>query len=107
MAINRNVDEPYRVSILVDGVTLEQVDKYSYLGRVITVDGRCEVEIRRRIQIANTNFLKRKNILTSKTLSIELRMKIMDCYILSSLLYASEIWTINEADWKRLGAFET
>ena len=107
MVIRRNVDEPCRVDILVDGVTLEQVDKYTYLGQVITEDGRCEVEIRRRIQIAKTNFLKMKNILTSRKLSIELRMKIMDCYILSSLLYASETWTINEADWKRLEAFET
>ena len=93
MVIRRNVDEPCRVDILVDGVTLEQVDKYTYLGQVITEDGRCELEIRRRIQIAKTNFLKMKNILTSRKLSIELRMKIMDCYILSSLLYASETWT--------------
>ena len=107
MVVRRNVDEACRINIVVDGVTLEQVDKYTYLGQVITEDGRCEVEIRRRIQIAKTNFLKMKNILTSRKINIEIRRKIMECYILSSLLYAAETWTINEADWKRLEGFET
>ena len=107
MVVRKNVDEGCRVRIVVDGVTLEQVDKYTYLGQVITEDGRCEVEIRRRIQIARTNFLKMKNILTSRKIKIEIRRKILDCYIMSSLLYAAETWTINEAEWKRLEGFET
>ena len=65
------------------------------------------VEIKRRIQIAKANFLKMKNVLTARKLSIETRKKLINCYIISTLLYAAETWTINEAEWKRLEAFET
>ena len=107
MIVRRNELEDCRVHIVVDGVTLEQVKKYTYLGQVVTEDGRCVVEIKRRIQIAKANFLKMKNVLTARKLSIETRKKLINCYIISTLLYAAETWTINEAEWKRLEAFET
>ena len=34
------------------------------------------------------------------------RKKILYCYIISTLMYASETWVINAADWKRIEAFE-
>ena len=77
MIVRRDVNDGSKVNINVDGVTLEQVEQYQYLGQLITEDGKCEVEIRRRIGIAKTNFLKMKNVLTTKRLSIETRKKIL------------------------------
>ena len=85
---------------------MEQVESYQYLGQIITEDGRCENEIRRRIGIAKTNFLKMKDVLITKKLGMEIRKKILHCYIMSTLMYAAETWVINMADWKRLEAFE-
>ena len=106
MIIRRDVNDGSKVDIKVDGVTLEQVESYQYLGQLITEDGRCEKEIRRRIGIAKTNFLKMKNVLTTKKLSMKTRKKILNCYIISTLMYAAETWVINAADWKRIEAFE-
>ena len=106
MIIRRDVKDGSKIDIKVDGVTLEQVDSYQYLGQLITEDGRCEKEIRRRIGIAKTNFLKMKNVLTTKKLSMKTRKKILYCYIISTLMYAAETWVINAADWKRIEAFE-
>ena len=106
MVIRRNVKEEAKVNIKVDGVILEQVESYQYLGQLITDDGRCEKEIRRRIGIARTNFLKMKDVLVTKSLSLLTRKKILHCYIMSSLMYAAETWIISNADWKRLEAFE-
>ena len=106
MIVRRDSNDGSRVNIKVDGVTLEQVESYQYLGQIITEDGRCEKEIRRRIGIAKTNFLKMKDVLITKKLSMEIRKKILHCYIMSTLMYAAETWVINLADWKRLEAFE-
>ena len=106
MIIRRDVNDGSKVEIKVDGVILEQVESYQYLGQLITEDGRCEKDIRRRISIAKTNFLKMKNVLTTKKLSMKTRKKILYCYIISTLMYAAETWIINVADWKRIEAFE-
>ena len=51
MIIRRDVNDGSKIEIKVDGET-EQVDLYRYLGQLITEDGRCEKDIRRRIAIA-------------------------------------------------------
>ena len=85
---------------------MEQVKKYQYLGQLITEDGRCEVEIKRRIEIAITNFLKMRGVLTTKRLSITTRKKLLYHSVMSTLMYVAETWTIYVADMKKLEAFE-
>ena len=106
MVIRKNTHEVVNAKIKVDGVILEQVEKYQYLGQLITEDGRCEVEIKRRIEIARTNFMKMKEVLTSKKLSMVTRKKLLYCYVISTLMYAAETWIINVADMKKIEAFE-
>ena len=106
MVIRRDADEVVNIRIKVDEVILEQVDKYQYLGQLITDDGRCEVEIKRRIEIARTNFLKMNEVLTSKRLSMKTKKKLLYCYVMSTLKYAAETWIINIADMKKIEAFE-
>ena len=57
MVIRKNTKSRCKIEIKVDDKTLEQVQQYLYLGHIITEDGKCEVEIRRRIEIARSNFL--------------------------------------------------
>ena len=77
MVIRRNVEEVCKVEISVDGKILEQVDKYIYLGHIITEEGRCEVEIRRRLEIARSNFMNMKNLLTARVLRLSTRKKLI------------------------------
>ena len=46
------------VKLLIDGQQVEQVDKFKYLGVWITNGGRCEVEIKARIEMAKDAFGK-------------------------------------------------
>jgi hypothetical protein len=41
--------EKSMINIKIKGVLLKQVNNFLYLGHMITVDGRCEQEIKRRI----------------------------------------------------------
>ena len=106
MVIRRDSTELVKVKILVDGKILEQVEKYLYLGHIITEDGKCEIEIRRRIEIGRSNFLNMKNLLTARRLHLNMRKKLIRCYIMSTFLYASETWAINQIMWNKIEAFE-
>ena len=96
MIIRRDIKDGSKVNITVEGRSLEQVESYVYLGQLITEDGRCDREIRRRIEIARKEFINMKNILTSSKLNIETRKRFIRCYVLSAFLYASETWTIDK-----------
>ena len=76
------------------------------MGQQITEDGRCEVEVKRRIEIARSSFIKMRDVLASRKLRLETRKRLLRCYVLSTLLYAAETWTINKEVEKRINAFE-
>jgi hypothetical protein len=62
-------------------------------------------EIKSRIAIAKAAFNKKKTLSTSK-LDINLRKKLVKCYICSIALYGAEKWTLRKVDQKYLESFE-
>ena len=78
------------VRIIVNGQVLEQQKKFKYLGQWITDDGKCECEIKNQIEIARSTFIKMRDVLTSRKLHLEIRKRLVTCYVLSTFLYASE-----------------
>ena len=105
MIITKKADKP-KINTSIDGTCIEQVAQFPYLGQKITEDGRCEEEIKRRINIAKTTFSKMTKILTSRKINVETRKRILQCYVWSTLLYGAETWTISENMAKRLSALE-
>ena len=97
--------QPSPVTITVDQKQLENVKCFKYLGSMLTEDGRCTCEIKSRIAMAKAAFNKKKNLFTSK-LDLNLRKKIVKCYVWSMALYGAETWTLRETDQKRLESFE-
>ena len=98
---------PKTINALREGEPLKrQLVNFPYLGQKITEDGRCEEEIKRRINIANTTFSKVSKVLKSKKIALNTRKRILQCYIWSTLQYGVETWTITESMAKRLSAFE-
>ena len=63
---------------------------------MINIDGRCEDEIRKRINKARCAFNKIKNKLTHSKVSIESRKRFVKCYVWSTLLYGCESWTLRK-----------
>ena len=66
---------------------------------------RCTSEIKSRIAMAKAAFSKKKTLFTSK-LDLNLRKKLIKCYIWSMALYGAETWTLRAADQKYLESFE-
>jgi hypothetical protein len=103
--IMRNSRQPAPMKIMVDQKQLENVEYFNYLGSMITKDARCTREIKSRIAMAKTAFNKKKNLFTSK-LNLNLRKKLVKCYIWSIVLYGAETWTLWKIDQKYHESFE-
>jgi hypothetical protein len=88
--------------IMTDQKQLENVrNLFKYLGSIFTNDGRCTCEIKCRIAMAKAAFNKKRVLFTS-TLDLELRNKLVKCYIWGIALYSAETWTLQAVDQKHL-----
>jgi hypothetical protein len=97
--------QPSPVKIIIDQKQLENVVSFKYLGSILTNDGRCACEIKCRIAMDKAAFNKKRTLFTS-TLNLELRKKLVKCYIWSIALYGAETWTFRAVDQKHLESFE-
>lgn len=96
----------YNEQLTINGTKIEQVDKYKYLGTLIDSTNDYSREIRARIEIARANFNKLKRVLCTKDLKLNLRVRLLKCYVFSTLLYGMEAWTLNAATIRKLESFE-
>jgi hypothetical protein len=80
--------QPSLVTIMINKKTkkLENVEYFKYLGNILTNDGRCTCEIKSRNSMAKAAFSKKKTLFTSK-LYLNLRMKLVKCYIWSMAFF--------------------
>jgi hypothetical protein len=97
--------QPSPMKFMIDQKQLENLEYFNYLGSMITSDARCTREIKSRIAMAKAAFNKKKNLFTSK-LELNLRKKLIKCYIWSIALYGAETWTLRKMDQKYLESFE-
>jgi hypothetical protein len=97
--------QPSPMGIMIDQKQLEKMEYFNYLGSMITNDARCTREIKSRIAMAKAAFNKKKNLFTSK-LDLNLRKKLVKCYIWSIAFCGAEKWTLRKVDQKYLESFE-
>jgi len=103
MKIGRNQGDDLHISI--NGIELEQVSQFKYLGSILTENGSCESEIRVRIALAKDAFSKHQTLLT-KNIRPALKKRLVKTLIWSVLLYGAETWTMKKADIKKLEGCE-
>lgn len=97
--------EGKKVNITVYGEKIEQVNDFCYLGSIITAEGRCGQDIRRRIAMAKEAFCQRKELMRSG-LDRSLKKRMIKTLVWSVALYGAETWTLRKEDIRRLEAFE-
>ena len=104
MVISKKKQHP-GCELKVDGKNISQVKRFSYLGSVITDDGKCKTEIR-RIGMAKDSFKKMQSLFKDRKLKMETKFRVLQCYIYPILTYASECWNITNAMVEILKALE-
>ena len=84
--INTTITEPVRM----DDDLLEEVNSFTYLGRVVDSQGGTEADVKARIGKARAVFLQLKNVWSSKDLTLQTKIKIFNSNVEPVLLYGSE-----------------
>ena len=106
MVISKHPERNKQIDIKIDGESLEQVSQFKYLGTQVSDDARSETELNCRIATAKTKFSMLSTILTSKQLSIPLKIRVLTCYVFSVFGYGAEAWTLTKAMEEKIDAFE-
>ena len=105
MVISRHPEES-KLEISVDGVILEMVDIFKYLGTLIKDNGKIDTEIGARTKLAKAQFSAMSKTFTSKRLKTKTKIRILKCYIFSIFTYGSEAWTLSKVLEQKIESFE-
>ena len=84
------------------GQQIKLVKKFKYLGYMITSDGKCITEIKKRIATAKDAFQKLSLILKNRNISMTTKFRVLKTYVWSTLTYGCECWTITSDIEKKI-----
>ena len=83
----------------IDGETVETVADFSFLGSIITVDGNCSHEIKRRFLLRREVMTNLDSILKSRDITLPTKVCLVKGMVLSVVTYGCESWTIKKAEY--------
>jgi len=73
---------------------LELVDKFWYLGDMLSVHGDADAAVEARIRIGRNKFRQLVPLLTNKDVSLIMRGRLYSSCVQSSMLHGSETWPV-------------
>ena len=101
MRINNRQQDP----IQLQQENIKEVDKFVYLGSVVSKNGGTDEDIKSRINKARHAFTTLKPIWRSTALSISNKFRIFNTNVKSVLLYGSETWRVTKGYTHKLQTF--
>ena len=93
-------------SITTNGEVLNAVDKFTYLGSVLSRDVHIDSEVDACIARASSVFgrLQRK-VWKRRGIRLTTKLKVYRAVVLTSLLYTCETWTVYQCHARKLNCF--
>ena len=90
----------------IDGVIMETVTDFTFLGSKITADADCSHEIKRRLLLGRKVMTNLDSILKSRDITLPIKVCLVKAMVFPSVMYGCESWTIKKAKCRRIDAFE-
>ena len=90
------------IKIQLEGRDMEEVEKFVYLGAVVTTTGGAGEDICSRLGKAQAVFCNLKIIGRNSQLSINTKLRIFRSSVLAVLLYGCETWRMIKSDETKL-----
>jgi hypothetical protein len=84
---------------------VERVDRFTYLGSVVTKNGGTEEDVLNRISKANTAFVQLYSIWKNKQITQRTKLRIFETNVKAILLYGCETWKITQTIVNKLQTF--
>ena len=85
-------------NITVDEDNIEIVDKFAYLGDVLSAEGGAQEAVRLRIRSGWMKFKEVSSVLCNKYMSLKIRGVLYKSYARSALTYGGECWGLRIKD---------
>ena len=90
----------------IDNSTFERVEEFKYLGTTLTNQNTIAEEIKSRLRSGNACYHSAQNLLSSRLLSKNLKIKIYRTIILPVVVYGCETWSLTLREERKLKVFE-
>ena len=101
MRVNNRQQDPLRLH----QEDIKEVDRFVYLGSVVSKDGGADEDIKCRINKARHAFNTLRPIWRSTALSLHNKIRIFNTNVKSVLLYGSETWRVTKTNTHKLQTF--
>jgi len=92
--------------VRIDNSTFERVEEFKYLGTTPTNQNSIPEEIKSRLRSGNACYHSVQNLLSSRLLAKNLKIKIYRTIILPVILYGCETWPLTLREERKLRMFE-
>ena len=106
MAMSRHQNARRIHSVRIDNITFESVEEFKYLGTTLTDQNSIAEEIKSRLRLGNACYNSVQNILSSRLLSKNLKIKVYRTIILPVVLYGCETWSLTLREERKMRVFE-
>ena len=92
--------------MVVNGKHIEVVSHFIFLGSLITKDGFCEKEIRRRLVMGRSTMGGLTKIWKDRGITLRTKIRLVKALVFPIVLYRAESWTMRHFERKIIDAFE-
>ena len=106
MVMSRDQNAGRNHSVRIDNSTFERVEEFKYLGTSLAHQNSIPEEIKSRLMSGNACYHSVQNLLSSRLLSKNLKIKIYKTIILPVVLYGCETWSLTLQEERKLRLFE-
>ena len=93
-------------SFAINGVELEVVRSFVFLGSTIEEDGDCKEEIKRRLALGRASMGGLEKIWKDKNITMQSKIRLVNALVFPVALYGCESWTLRQNERKKVDAFE-
>ena len=106
MVMSRDQNAGRNHSVRIDNSTFERVEEFKYLGTTLTNQNSIPEEIKSRLRSGNACYHSMQNLLSSRLLSKNLKIKIYRTIIFPVVLYGCVTWSLTLREERKLRVFE-
>ena len=92
--------------IIVDENNIEIIDRFIFLGVLITNNGVTDNELRTRLVMGKCAMRSLKRIFKDRRFRLTTKIMLVQILVFPSILFGAETWTIKNSDMKTIDAYE-